>query len=112
MASLAFAAAFGGRARLRARWETEGRWGGDEFVILFDCALPNATAHIDRTREWVCGNYTIDGRSGQAKLKINASIGLAEYRVPETMKNLLSRADAAMYQHKASSRAGENAIKA
>ena len=89
-----------------------GRWGGDEFVILFDCALPNATAHIDRTREWVCGNYTVEGRSGQAKLKINASIGLAEYRVPETMKNLLSRADAAMYQNKASSRAGENAIKA
>jgi diguanylate cyclase (GGDEF)-like protein len=89
-----------------------GRWGGDEFMILFDCALPKATAQIDRTREWVCGNYTVAGRSGQIKLKVNASMGVAEYRAPETMKNLLSRADAAMYQNKSSTRSSECTAKA
>jgi PleD family two-component response regulator len=81
-------------------------------MILFDCALPKATAQIDRTREWVCGNHTVEGRSGQIKLKVNASMGVAEYRAPETMKNLLSRADAAMYQNKSSTRASECTAKA
>jgi len=37
-------------------------------------------------------------------LRVNASIGLAEYMPAETMKELLSRADAAMYERKADSR--------
>jgi len=82
-----------------------GRWGGDEFIILLECGLGKARAQMDRTREWVCGNYKIELKSGPITLKVNASLGLAEYRAPETMKELLSRADAAMYEHKAASRA-------
>jgi PleD family two-component response regulator len=39
---------------------------------------------------------------------VNASIGLAEYMPGETMKELLARADAAMYEQKAASRAVGN----
>ena len=82
-----------------------GRWGGDEFIILLDCDLSKAKVKIDRLREWVCGSYKIQGRNGPTKLSVDASIGLAERLRDESMKGLLARADAAMYQDKAAFRA-------
>ncbi len=82
-----------------------GRWGGDEFIILLDCGLAEASAQMDRLRKWICGNYTVRGKSGPEKLKVNASIGLAEHMPDESMKDILSRADAAMYENKAACRA-------
>jgi diguanylate cyclase (GGDEF)-like protein len=81
-----------------------GRWGGDEFIILMDCAMTDAQAQIDRLRDWVCGSYKVNGKSGPGSLQINASIGVAEHAPPETMNQLLARADAAMYEFKAVSR--------
>jgi PleD family two-component response regulator len=66
--------------------------------------LSEARAQTERLSKWVCGNYTINGRLGPQKLRVNASIGLAELIPDETMKALLARADAAMYEHKAASR--------
>jgi diguanylate cyclase (GGDEF)-like protein len=77
-----------------------GRWGGDEFIILLDCSLSEATAQRDRLRNWVCGSYTVQGSSGATKLSLNISIGLAEYQPGEPVKELLTRADDAMYEHK------------
>jgi diguanylate cyclase (GGDEF)-like protein len=82
-----------------------GRWGGDEFIILLDCGLDEARAQIDRLRAWVCGTYKIQSRSGPGKLRVEASIGLAEHMPEESMKAFIDRADADMYQIKASSRA-------
>ena len=82
-----------------------GRWGSDEFILVLDGGLPEATAQIDRLSAWVCGSYKIQGRSGPQKLTVDASIGLAEQVPGETMKELLTRADAAMYLRKAASRA-------
>jgi diguanylate cyclase (GGDEF)-like protein len=84
--------------------DVTGRWGGDEFIIVLDCSLSEARAQTERLSKWVCGNYTINGRLGPQKLRVNASIGLAELIPDETMKALLARADAAMYEHKAASR--------
>ena len=81
-----------------------GRWGGDEFIIILECGISEASAQTDRLGKWVCGNYTVQGRSGPRKLKIDASIGLAEHTHGESMKDLLVRADAAMYQQKAASK--------
>ncbi len=81
-----------------------GRWGGDEFIILLDCALPEARAQTERLRQWVCGDYTVQGQSGPEKLRVDASIGLAEHIANETAKDLLARSDAEMYEHKAASR--------
>jgi diguanylate cyclase (GGDEF)-like protein len=81
-----------------------GRWGGDEFIILLDCGLAEASAQTDRLRKWVCGDYTVRGKIGAKRLRVDASIGLAENMPDETMKDLLARADAAMYARKAASR--------
>jgi diguanylate cyclase (GGDEF)-like protein len=81
-----------------------GRWGGDEFIIVLYCGMADARAQGDRIAEWVCGHYTVQGGCGPAKLKVEASIGLEEHAPNEAMKQLLARADAAMYQRKAGSR--------
>lgn len=81
-----------------------GRWGGDEFLIALDCGLEEATSQTERLSKWICGNYTIEGASGTEKLYVSASIGLAEYRAGETMKDLLARADASMYSRKMEAR--------
>ena len=81
-----------------------GRWGGDEFIVLLDCRLEEAVAQVGRLSKWVCGSYTVEGNSGPRKLRIDASIGLAEYTFPETMEQLLYRADAEMYRRKAAAR--------
>jgi diguanylate cyclase (GGDEF)-like protein len=88
-----------------------GRWGGDEFIILLYCGIADARAQSDRFQEWVCGNYTVQGSSGPGKLRVEASIGLAEHAPNQTMKELLARADAAMYQRKAASRGDETRSK-
>lgn len=80
------------------------RWGGDEFLIFLDCALSEAQTQTARLKRWACGNYTLQGRSGPVKMHIDASVGLAERKPREALKNLLARADADMYSQKGSSR--------
>lgn len=87
------------------------RWGGDEFIVLLDCGIEAARARMDRLREWVCGDYKIQGCSGIRNLYLSISIGLAEHIPGESMKAILDRADVAMYQNKAVSRAARNAPK-
>ncbi len=81
-----------------------GRWGGDEFLLLFDGLPEEAALQAERLRKWVCGSYTLQGKQGALKLQINASFGLAAHAVGETMQDLLARADAAMYAQKAAAR--------
>jgi len=85
-----------------------GRWGGDEFIIVLECGLPEASAQTDRLSKWVCGNYTIPGKSGAQKLRVDASIGLAEHLPDEALKEILARADAAMYRQKAAAKTNRN----
>jgi PleD family two-component response regulator len=59
---------------------------------------------MDRLLEWACGDYKVNAKSGELKLRVDASIGLAEHTPNETLKQLLARADTAMYAHKASTR--------
>jgi len=89
--------------------EVIGRWGGDEFIVLLHSALPEAQAQIDRLREWVCGNYTVQGESGPRTLRVEASMGLAERLPQESWKALVDRADAAMYREKALARKSRRA---
>ncbi len=82
-----------------------GRWGGDEFILMLDGRFGEAQAQIERLRKWICGSYGVQSRSGPIKLKVEASIGLAEHQPGETIKDLLARADAAMYVCKSAGRA-------
>lgn len=81
-----------------------GRWGGDEFVVLLDCRLTDATSQLERLRKWICGDYAVQEKSGVLKLRLDASMGVAEYCSPESMKDLMGRADAAMYEIKGRTR--------
>jgi diguanylate cyclase (GGDEF)-like protein len=77
-----------------------GRWGGDEFIILLDCGLEAALTERDRLCNWVCGSYTVQGSTGAARLTLDISVGVAEYNPGEPVKELLARADSAMYEQK------------
>jgi diguanylate cyclase (GGDEF)-like protein len=81
------------------------RWGGDEFLVLLDCGIEHAAAQIERASKWACGSYSVQGTEGPLKMNVGASVGLAEFAPPESMKELLDRADTAMYQNKRSGRA-------
>jgi diguanylate cyclase len=86
-----------------------GRWGGDEFIIIFNRDLEEARVQRDRLQNWVCGNYSLQTGTGTVKISVEASIGLAEYKPGEQLRALFARADAAMYENKAVSRANANA---
>jgi len=83
-----------------------GRWGGDEFIVVLDCDLNTANSQVERVRKWVLGEYSIqtDGASGKVKVRINASIGIAQWQSGQTMQALVARADSAMYREKAQAR--------
>ena len=81
-----------------------GRWGGDEFMVVVDGPLKEAQVRIERMREWFCGNYTVAGNRGPLKIRVEVSIGVAECRPGEMMKQLIDRADAEMYRQKAHAR--------
>jgi diguanylate cyclase (GGDEF)-like protein len=92
---------FAGELRSACRsTDVVGRWGGDEFMAIFDCVLADAEGRRDRVRKWVCGDYKIDSASGPIRLTLDASIGLAEHRPGELLKDLVARADEAMYEDK------------
>ena len=58
---------------------------------------------VARLRKWICGNYTVKGKSGDLKLRVDASIGLAACQGAEGMNELIARADATMYEQKSAS---------
>ena len=77
------------------------RLGGDEFVVLLSDLNQHeqAFAVVEKVREAAAGL----SRSGEPDTPVNLSIGISTY--PDngtTLKTLLSHADAAMYQAKAS----------
>ena len=99
-----FAAELRGNARAG---DTVGRWGGDEFLVILDCPAKDAQAHIGRVEKWVVGDYVIatpGGRSAREKVHLGAAIGLAEWMPGQSARDLIAKADAAMYANKAARR--------
>jgi len=87
------------RAQFR-KTDTVGRWGGDEFIVLLDCDLNEARAHIERIREWVFGDYTVGKGIASRKVRVEAAIGAAQWRPGEAVADVIQRADADMYKQK------------
>ena len=83
-----------------------GRYGGEEFVILFTnldtTELHNPAERIRENMEHNITNY-----EGE-EIKITCSIGLAKFLEGDTLETTIKKADAALY---AAKRAGRNRIK-
>ncbi|MDP1862490.1 MAG: GGDEF domain-containing protein [Thiobacillus sp.] len=76
------------------------RYGGEEFVVLLpNTAIEEAAALAERIRE-----ATKHIRIAQSEMRITASFGVTAARTGETMAEVLSRADEAMYQSKSHGR--------
>ncbi len=83
-----------------------GRWGGDEFIVVLDCDLSTAQAQVERLQKWALGEYTIPPSAGgkAVKVKVEASIGLAQWQPGRDMTALIASADSAMYSEKPKAR--------
>jgi len=82
--------------------DTVGRWGGDEFLALLDGNLAGAQSRIEQAQKWVFGDYTIqlDANKKTMKTRVDASVGVVQWHVGETLQQLVHRADGAMYKDK------------
>jgi len=82
--------------------DTVGRYGGDEFILLFpDTSFDIALQIAERIRQSIDENsFQIDDLS----LHTTISIGLVKYQPHETVSNLIERADETMYQAKTTGR--------
>ena len=79
-----------------------GRYGGDEFLlVLTQTPLAGARECADRFRR------ALEARSANeigAGLAVTISVGIAEYRVGESITQTVQRADVALYRAKAGGR--------
>lgn len=86
------------RAELRGR-DLIGRYGGEEFLVaLPDMAQDAALRVAERLRAAIA---TLDVSEFGASEKLSISIGMVMYHADENIGQLITRADAAMYQAKA-----------
>ena len=95
----AFAAA--GLAALRDA-DVLARWGGEEFLVLMPATLlPHAAKGIERFRAQVAASTVTVGAT---VVRVTVSAGLVEGAPQETVKQLVERADRALYDAKAQGR--------
>ncbi len=93
------AATIGGAVR---SGDLAGRWGGEEFVVLANGGDARSLAEIgERLRVLVASSRITMGGS---QLSIRVSIGAAAARPADGPHELLARADAALYDAKATGR--------
>ncbi|MBQ8103763.1 MAG: diguanylate cyclase [Afipia sp.] len=79
------------------------RMGGEEFCIIMPDAGPKASATVaDRIRTQIEAT-TVQTENGPVRATVSAGIAVRSVE-PETLQALLSRADAALYEAKASGR--------
>ena len=84
------------------------RYGGEEFaVILPQTGVDGAAQLAEQIRQTIAGNRIRLKATGVFLGNITLSIGCADYRPPETMGELMARADDALYEAK---RQGRNRV--
>ena len=76
------------------------RWGGDEFLAVLDAGLSGAETCAKRVCEWVFGDYTFETAGGAQKVRLEGSVGIAEWLPGEPVSEVVRRADAEMYRQK------------
>ncbi len=78
-----------------------GRWGGGEFVIVLAGSAQSTRAYVARLEDWVFGKYSVAEPGHRAlEIRVDASVGTAEWRAGMSVEQLIAEADAAMYMEK------------
>jgi len=77
-----------------------GRWGGDEFIVVVRGDEETARTCADGLRKWAFGTYKIMTPKGVCSVPLTASVGIAQWEMPEEQAQLLGRVDASMYAEK------------
>lgn len=86
--------------------DTVARWGGEEFAILIDkSSLSDSIYVAEKVRKTI---QESSHEHPEIKEKVTISIGLAEYRLGQTMLGLFDDADTALYLAK---RSGKNCVR-
>lgn len=79
---------------------TFGRWGGEEFLILFEDTInQQATEHCEKLKALIQSSKLSDKH-----LTISLSFGVSQYQPQDTINSLLKRADDSLYSAKARGR--------
>lgn len=77
------------------------RWGGDEFVVLLKNApLANAEMRASAIEKNAFGEFLVKVQDTESRIKVSASVGVAEYRASESAFDFFERADQLMYAKK------------
>ena len=79
--------------------------GGNGGGVVAGCEPCEITPLVERIRQWVFGDYSIDTPTGPAKVPIGGAIGTAASQPSDNVQSLIGRADSAMYADKAARRA-------
>ena len=84
------------------------RYGGEEFaIILPETDLQSALKVAEQIRSTIMAKELRRRKTGESLGRITISLGLAEFRVNESVNNLVERADRCLY---AAKRQGRNCI--
>jgi diguanylate cyclase (GGDEF)-like protein len=78
-----------------------GRYGGEEFLLMLpETSIEEAQALAERVRTNIAGL----GFADLPELAVTVSIGIAEFRIGESITQTVARADEALYQAKSGGR--------
>ena len=78
------------------------RWGGEEFALFLPkCALDDAERIAEKIRQHI---EELALHEAFYSVPVTISIGVAEYQVTESLKDVFARADKALYRAKAGGR--------
>ena len=81
--------------------DTAARYGGEEFVIILpDSNIQAGVVVGDNLRKALEMKEIVNRANGEALGRITMSVGVAEYQPGESVEELISRADGALYTAK------------
>jgi diguanylate cyclase (GGDEF)-like protein len=76
------------------------RWGGDEFIALVDGNNGDPQIDISRIARCLADDFLIGSGGSQQRVRIEAAVGVAAWKPGDTMRDVIQRADFAMYEAK------------
>ena len=79
------------------------RWGGDEFLVIMNSAMPEALGKVSSVSKHLSGQYAMESASGCVNIRVSATVGVAQHEPGESGQRLFARADALLYLHKGES---------